>query len=400
MEGKKLIRTLQLKNLLSYGSKGLSIDLQPLNVLIGPNASGKSNLIEALRLLRATPRDLHAPFREGGGVGEWLWKGGSPNPIAEIEATVDYPKEEAPLCYRIRFTEAFGSLVLEDEAIENGSPSTKDKGSVEFFFRYQNEGAILNMRAKIQAEQEAQPAFHQETVGLDKRQSVLSQIKGPRYPEITYLADAFSKIGIYREWNLERHGPVKMSQKPDQLGDSLLEDASNLWLIFNNYPQRTKHLITEKLKQVNGAVEEVITKIYGGIIQGVIQEQGLSSPTPAPRLSDGTLRYLCLLILLYHPTPPSLLCLEEPEIGLHPDVIPKVAELLIEASHRTQLIVTTHSDFLVSALTEVPESVIVCERDQAGSHLRRLEPEQLKKWLAKYSLGDLWLRGDLGGTRW
>jgi len=75
MQGKKLLHSIRLTNLLSYGSKGVTLELEPLNVLIGPNASGKSNLIEAISLLAATPRDLLKPFQEGGGAEEWLWKG-------------------------------------------------------------------------------------------------------------------------------------------------------------------------------------------------------------------------------------------------------------------------------------------------------------------------------------
>jgi len=117
-------------------------------------------------------------------------------------------------------------------------------------------------------------------------------------------------------------------------------------------------------------------------------------------LSDGTLRYLCLLAVLCHPEPPPLVCLEEPEIGLHPDILKTVAELLVQASERSQLIVTTHSDILVSALTERAESVLVCERGEEGSRLTRLESEKLKDWLERYSLGELWMMGELGGTRW
>jgi predicted ATPase len=107
-----------------------------------------------------------------------------------------------------------------------------------------------------------------------------------------------------------------------------------------------------------------------------------------------------LLTLLCHPSPPPLICIEEPELGLHPDILSTVAELLIAASKRTQIIVTTHSDALVSGLSEVPESVLVCEQNNTGSHLRRLEPQQLKKWLEKYTLGDLWRMGHIGGNRW
>jgi predicted ATPase len=106
------------------------------------------------------------------------------------------------------------------------------------------------------------------------------------------------------------------------------------------------------------------------------------------------------MALLLDPTPPPLICIEEPELGLHPDILPTIAEMLIEASQRTQLIVTTHSDALISALSEYPESVVVCERDEKGSHLRRLEPDKLKDWLENYTLGDLRQMGEIGGNRW
>src|SRR5260370_1406959 len=84
-----------------------------------------------------------------------------------------------------------------------------------------------------------------------------------------------------------------------------------------------------------------------------------SSTISQRRLSDGTLRFLSLLTVLCDPDPAPLICLEEPELGLHPDIIRTIGELLVEASTRTQLIVTTHSSELISALGEVPESVVV-----------------------------------------
>jgi len=87
-------------------------------------------------------------------------------------------------------------------------------------------------------------------------------------------------------------------------------------------------------------------------------------------------------------------------LGLHPDILPKIADLLIDASQRTQLIVTTHSETLVSRLSEIPEAVVVCERDDQGTHLRRLEPDKLRTWLDKYMLGELWRMGEIGGNRW
>ena len=121
---------------------------------------------------------------------------------------------------------------------------------------------------------------------------------------------------------------------------------------------------------------------------------------PATRLSDGTLRYLSLLTILCHPNPPPLVCIEEPELGLHPDILPGLADLIRDASERCQLIVTTRSEVLVDKLTETPESVVVCEKHAGKTEMQRLDRDELSDWLKKYSLGDLWTKGGLGGTRW
>ena len=125
-----------------------------------------------------------------------------------------------------------------------------------------------------------------------------------------------------------------------------------------------------------------------------IRYQPRGCPTGACAISA------CLAVLC-HPTPPPVVCIEEPEIGLHPDVIPEVAKLLVEASSRAaRIFVTTHSDILVDALTDVPEAVIVCEKSDGATQLRRLDAEELKPWLEKYRLGELWTKGRFGGNRW
>ncbi len=406
MDGKKLIRTVRLQNFLSFGSVGETIDLEPLNVLIGPNASGKSNVIEALGLLRAIPKDVTAPIREGGGISEWLWKGEQSVPVAMIETTVSYPEGVMPLRYRIRFTMVGQRLELVDEAVENEARSDDSHDDVSFFYRYQHGHPTLNVRTRLEAQagtdtDRARRNLRREDLVPD--QSVLSQRKDPdQYPELTYLGNQFATIRLYREWNPGRSTAPRMPQKPDLPEDFLLEDARNLGLVLNSLQHHagTKKLLIEHLQKFYEGVEDITTRIQGGTVQVFIQEKGLHNPIPATRLSDGTLRYLCLLTILCHPAPPPLVCIEEPELGLHPDILPTLADLLVDATQRTQLIVTTHSDTLVSALSDVSKAVLVCERDPDGSRLRRLDPDQLTTWLEKYTLGDLWRMGEIGGTRW
>ena len=158
-------------------------------------------------------------------------------------------------------------------------------------------------------------------------------------------------------------------------------------------------LFRSYLKTFYDGAEAIETPIQGALVDVRLVERGGVSIS-AVRLSDGTLRWLALLTILLHDAPPPLVCIEEPELGLHPDIIPPLAQLLREASQRMQLIVTTHSDALISELTDIPETVIVCEKENGSTTLKRLERKQLAAWLKTYSLGRLWRKGEIGGNRW
>ena len=181
-----------------------------------------------------------------------------------------------------------------------------------------------------------------------------------------------------------------------------MEDASNLGVVLSDLLNRpgVRSRILGGLRSFYPLVEDIRTDITGGLVQIFLHERGLHHPVPAVRLSDGTLRFLCLLAILDHPEPPAVTCIEEPELGLHPDMIPEVARLLVEASSRTQLVVTTHSDILVDALSHIPEAIVVCEKSEGATQLHRLDKQELKPWLEKYRLGELWTSGHIGGNRW
>ncbi len=402
---KRFIRTLRLENFLSFGSASTEIELHSLNVLIGPNGSGKSNFIEAVDLLAASATDLTRPIRTGGGVQEWLWKGASHTPIAEIDATLYYPEGTVPIRHRLAFTAVNARFELIDEAIENEYPFA-GKNDVYFYYRYQKGHPILNVRS---AETNGNSPLYQrnernlrrEDLALD--QSVIKQRRDPDlYPEITYLGNTYEQLRLYREWNLGRNTKARSPQSVDAPNDFLLEDASNLGLVLNMLEGKRSVYkeIEDRLSDFYPSFDSIKLTVQGGTIQVFLYERGFENPIPATRLSDGTLRYLCLLTVLCHPTPPPLICIEEPELGLHPDMIPSIAELLIDASHRTQLIVTTHSDILIDALSETPEAVIVCEKEHGATQMRRLDRNHLQLWLEEYSLGGLWRSGEIGGNRW
>ena len=403
MDGKRFIRTIRLANILSYGTDTPEIELQPLNVLVGPNASGKSNLMEALSLLASAPRDIQSRIRAGGGVREWLWKGSDPLPVATIEVTTENLKaERTPIRYHLSFRDNFGRFTITDETIEEAE--TQPECTVPYlFYKFDNGSPVININNDDGLPERTN---HLRTVPPDEvtfEGSILSLRREPSaYPELTYLGDKFRHIRVYDGWDTSKEGPIRSPQSTTQIRDFLLEDASNLGLVVNKLFARPpiKQKIMEHVKNVYPLVEDIVLSMRDGTIQVHFHERGLDYPIPASRISDGLLRYLCLLAVLFDPDPPPLVCVDNPEEGLHPDIIPDLADLLIEASQSSQLIVSTNAEMLVDSLGSVPESVVICEKPEGATRLRRLDAEELKPWLKKYSLGDLWTSGELGGNRW
>lgn len=402
MEGKRLIQSLRLKNFLSFGNESEAIELQPLNVLIGANASGKSNFIEAIRLLQSLSGDFASEIRRGGGVSEFISKNGNAGSVAEIEilfSSTDFFDKGIHLRYSLGFTRVGHSLVITNEAIDEVYFLASGNEDVTNFYSLQNNKATL-----ISIDKKKETRQVGITNGyLRSDQSILSQIKDPiNYPHLSFLERNFGQIKIFRGWRFLQHLPPRTPATLSMPNDFLWEDAQNLALVINRLDsdQEVDNKIIEEVKNLYPHIEKITTLLQDSTIQIYFQENTLNKSVSASRLSDGTLRFLCLLSILCHPTPPPLICIEEPEIGLHPDILPTVAKLLIEASKRTQLIITTHSDILVSALSEIPEAVLVCERDANGTHLHRLDSNKLKSWLDDYSLGELWIKGEIGGKRW
>ena len=403
-----LIRRIKQTNLLSFGPDSGELELKRLNVLIGPNGSGKSNFLEGIDILRSAPRDLVSPIRKGGGIHDWIWRG-KPEGAARIEAIVENPQGSQALRYRLGFAERGQRFELIEERIEN---EQSDEGHVEPYIYYNQKGGQAFITYKDEAGvgptvKEKYPHvrlrlgrydLRPEEVKLD--QSILSQRKDPDLPEMTYLGEELSRIRIYREWSLGRDSPLRLPQKADLPNDFLQEDGKNLALVLNSFQGKptVKRRVLDALCKLYEGITDFYVNIEGSTVQLFLQEGDVV--IPATRLSDGTLRYLCLLAVLCHPQPPPLICIEEPELGLHPDILPTVSKLLLEASERSQLIVTTHSDMLVDALTNEWWSIVVCEKRDGQTVMRRLDEEKMAAWLENYRLGELWSSGEIGGNPW
>jgi predicted ATPase len=130
-------------------------------------------------------------------------------------------------------------------------------------------------------------------------------------------------------------------------------------------------------------------------IQLRVRWKSLKREQSAADLSDGTLRFLLLLTVLANPNPPELVAIDEPETGLHPSMLPIIAEYAVDAARRTQVVFTTHSPQFLDAFTDTKPTTTVAQWQDGETILKNVEGEQLAYWLQEYSLGALFRSGEL-----
>ncbi|MDD5597839.1 MAG: AAA family ATPase [Victivallaceae bacterium] len=393
------LKKLKLENFLSYGPDIVEIPLNNLNIIVGPNGSGKSNLLEAISLLRSTPRSLTAPIRSGGGIVDWLWKGSQqPNATISVDFNNNFSKQftDIDINYLLRFSVVKNRFEILEEKIENVKPVPNYPRP---YLYYSNNGHshIIN------AYSDSEPRELKKD-DIDLSASIFAQVKDPNeYPEITFLGKQLDAVRIYREWHFGVDCMVRQYQPADLSVSQLDENCGNLAFVLNHL--LTKMQVRKKLqkliKDVYDGADEVMVRIEGGRAITMISEDGLLEPITANRLSDGILRYLCLMAILLNPEPPPLICIDEPELGMHPDLIAGIADAIKHAAEKTQLIVTTHSTLLLDAFSDMPEVIRICEKHDGRSTIRQIPPDELKDWIEDYGgLGAVWRSGEMGGNRW
>ena len=425
---------LKLSGVLSFGPGGIDLRMEPLNVLIGPNGSGKSNLLEAISLFQAAPRAIADAISRTGGVREWLWKGSERSQSLTMEALVGFPPD-GTLRHSLTLSDGDGRPLMEEERIEplemlsdgragqsRHGVTARDRGEwpgvdererLSYYRRSRDrrEADLTQAESRVVETRDAVPRTLAAEFMFNKRgdlefagqfgqeESLLSLFSNPIFPALWHLREQNGRIRLYRNWSFGPDAALRQPCSAHARSDFLDEGAGNLPLVLSQLHGTPRKTFLTALDKLFVGIVDVQCPVTGGTVSLFLEEAGGRS-IPASRLSDGTLRYLSLLAVLLHPEPPPLLCIEEPELGLHPDLLPTLADLMIEASERSQLVVTTHSDVLVDALTDRPESVVVCEKHDGRTEMRRLDKADLAKWLKDYRLGDLWTSGELGENRW
>ena len=384
-----LIERLRVHGLLSFGPKGIDLPLEPLNVIIGPNGSGKSNLLQTLGLLRTAASGGDRLFNRR----NWehlLWRG--PPHVADdapakaiVVATVKAPEWEESRAYSLELFLNNGQRYKE--SIRPAGEFGDDADATD-------EQRLLNslhrQYAKIRL-------YNNWTVGA---YAAIRNGQGPPAPLKWETAEESSATTppTARDYPSRRDLYDAIDYSPHD-GYWLNETAANLPGVISRFTRDRRDTLAKHMDRLYDGIVDISAPFEDGKASVVIEERN-GRRIPAERLSDGTLRYLSLLTILLDPDPPPLIGIEEPELGLHPDIVFELSKLLVEASERTQLVVTTHSPALIDALTDHPTSVVACDKHEGQTWFKRVTPGVAEVWLNDNSLGEVWSMGGIGGNRW
>jgi predicted ATPase len=377
---------------LSFPHEFGGVELGDLNLFIGANGSGKSNLLDAAKFLQEAQRNVRG-FLSTSQVKDWQWERSSADDQAVVE--VELALQGLSARYWLGFSaSSTGDVEFGAEGL--GDPD--DQAERSLFVR--SETTTVDFLVK-------RPGGYRavEKEQLDADQTVLTGLRHPSdESSLKLVRQALNSWAFFGEWGFgRRSNRLKTTQASATVQGLLLDDGSNAPSRLNTLLQRRgfRERLLAHLQLVLPDVEDVLADFNMGAAQIVFLESTRGRRTPASRLSDGTLHWLMLGLILLDDEVSSPVFLEEPELGLHPDAILGLARLLKEASARRQVVVTTHAPLLLSAFTDDPECVYAFDRDDRGTRVERLTRKRLVSWTRDgRSLADVWAAGAIGANRW
>ncbi len=371
-----------------------------LNVLIGPNGAGKSNLLRALHLLKAAAEgNLSKTVRAWGGMVPLLWDGRT-NSI-RYSVSGDFPSR---IVYELVMEQLglSGGFRIGRESLEYvkdmpESPQSPDirklierTSTRATLFDLHKQGRGVEIELKSQDEDEA-TLFRGSFIEMGTTSIVISTTQNA-------LADQriYHDIRVDQEAEMRRAAVARRETRVEPDGSNLI---SVLHTLYSEDREFKQELNTAMKAAFSDEFEELVfPPAEDGRVQLRVRWRSLKREQSAGDLSDGILRFLFLLVVLGSSQPPPLIAIDEPETGLHPSMLPLVAEFAADAARRTQVILTTHSPQFLNAFQNRADIVTVVEYHEGKTHLRRLPEVELARWLEYYQLGDLWLSGELEGV--
>ena len=344
-----------------------ALTLGTVNILIGANGSGKSNFINVFSFLR----DL-----KEGRLQDYVRRSGGANRVLHFGV-----KKTKKIEFFLKFDNEVNQYSIALESTENDElyPS---KEVVYYWNKEKHAGPYSEIIPSNGSE---------------------AGISSPRVTRVaSYVIDHFNRWRVYHFHDTSSSSPMK---KPSKVADNkyLRADASNLaaflYLLKMKY-EDSYLLIKAAMKKVFPAFDDFLLSpdfLNVEFISLEWKNRYSDDYFDSSSFSDGTVRFLALATLLLQPPTlrPSIIIVDEPELGLHPSAITVLTALVKQAAVDTQVILSTQSPFLLDHFS--PDQVIVANLENGATKLTRLDSEELNSWLDDYSLGQLWEKNEIGG---
>lgn len=380
----------KLKSIRVAGWKSIKdsgdIELRQLNVFIGANGCGKSNLVSFFKLLNEVIGGrLQDSIATSGGANSVLNYGAKVTPVLRADFHFE-PETGTSDYYRMILKHTDDNrLIFDEEDFE----STQHLGWLEqlrqrlwlpTLFATPDESVLP------QASQQAEPGAEGRAIQLTAK----------------LLVDLLGSCRVYHFHDTSSTSGIRLPKYIDN-NRFLMSDGGNLAAMLHRYREveyGAYHRIVSTIRQVAPFFGDFDLEPDAKNPENIRlnwREKGTDERFGPHQLSDGTLRAMALITLLLQPESdlPTVIVIDEPELGLHPYAIRVLASLIKKASHHCQVILATQSPALLDEFE--PEDVVVVDRESKESTFRRLGPDQLDSWLDEYSFSEAWEKNVFGG---
>jgi len=408
-----MIKSIRFENFFCF--KNTIIELEKdTNVLIGINGSGKTNFLKAIKLLYegVAGIGLKKLIIDNWGGFENIYFNDLENEKKDKKLFVIEYELDKDVVSKFGYTfkqNFFYKIIVHKNpgfsnyyVTENLYVPNQLKGDFKYLDFSNGNGHLFGLEDDSEnVELYKNPQLIRYT-DFDPQELALNQISDP---ERFYIQDTIKKaikesiVYFYIDttpFSKIRNAQIATSEK------RLAADGMNLAQILNTLRMNFRsnyQKIKKKLNDVNQNYLDVYFNPVGTNIELVLEEKGLNSVIHASNISDGTLHYLCLLSIFYNPKRGQLVCIDEPETGLHPDMMLQITNAIQEFSEETQFIIATHSENILNAFNL--ENIRVFEKnDKNETVINQFSDKDFKGWYDKFSVGQMWRQGDLGGNRW
>ncbi|HEY2588045.1 MAG TPA: AAA family ATPase [Tepidisphaeraceae bacterium] len=331
---------LQALSVSGYRSiRQVHVPLQPINVIVGPNGSGKTNLYRAMYILHeAASGRLAQTLAAEGGMQSVLWAGARRKGPVRLAVGVQFEQYS----YRLEC-----GLPPPSQSYFTLDPELKEEQI--HLYEGGRKIQLLGRANRSVWARDAEGKRAEYPVELSPSESVLAEIREPhRFPELSMVRQELLRWRFYHHFRTDADSPIRQPQVGVRT-PVLSHDGRDLAAAIETILEIGRgDLFGQSLGDAFPGTAVQITHQPQFALS--MRFPGFQREFEAPELSDGTLQYLCLLTALLSPRPPALMALNEPETSIHPDLLPALARLIVDASADTQLWITTHSTRLADAI--------------------------------------------------